>query len=205
MPVPARAVSARLTPSVLAELTDHQYAALVSFVFNLGASPRWTLWKVLNARAFDQAPGQMMRFDKVRTAAGTRTLPGLTHRRAAEVALWRTADAREAAAVATASHEPAPPSGVTRLAETPPAPGPVKPLHRSRSFMATVAAAAASVPVALEGLRSGAEAVARAIGPYEHRSAWLQDAAGTLAVACAAMATLSVVLQWLKHRRALTQ
>jgi len=198
----ARRLAERLKPDVLLALTDHQYAALISLVFNVGASPRWTIWKVINAGAFDQAPQQIMRFDKVRTAGDVRTLPGLTHRRAAEVALWNTPDAAAAARVALASATLPPPSSQTRAAETPPAPAAVKPLHRSRSFAAAAATATAALPVAVESVRSGASAVSRAIGPYAERSAWLQDVVGFLAIVCAAMATLSVALQWLRHRRA---
>lgn len=67
-------------------LTDWQFAALVSWTFNVGAGAlaRSTLRKRLNAGAYHEAPEQMMRW----TRAGGRVLDGLVNRRAAEVGLW---------------------------------------------------------------------------------------------------------------------
>lgn len=48
--------------TVIRKLTDHQYGALLSFVFNLGANPKWTLWKVVNSGQLDGVPTQLMRF-----------------------------------------------------------------------------------------------------------------------------------------------
>jgi lysozyme len=200
----AEQLAKQLDPSVLAELSDHQYAALISFTYNLGARPNWTIWKVVNARAFEQTPAQIVRFDKVRTASGApKTLPGLTHRRAAEVALWNTPDIAAAAAVATACGAPPPPSSETRTAETPPAPTAEKPLTHSRSFGAAAATAATAIPVAIQGAREGAAAISQAVAPYADQSNLLHNAMAGLAVVCATLAALTVVMQWLKHRRAL--
>lgn len=67
-------------------LTDHQFAALVSFAFNVGASAvaRSTLRRRLNAGACEDVPEQLMRW----TRAGGRVLQGLVNRRAAEAGLW---------------------------------------------------------------------------------------------------------------------
>ena len=109
--VAAARLTARIGP-VVDELTEAQYAALLSFVFNLGANPSWTIWKLLKARKFDQVPPQLMRF----VNAGGKVVPGLVNRRAAEASLWHTV------AVDEGAHEPAPPSSVTRSTPTPPTP-----------------------------------------------------------------------------------
>ena len=105
----ARRLGAVVSAEVVAELTEHQYAALLSFVFYLGASPKWTIWKRLNARQFDQVPVEMARFVYV----GKTKLQGLVKRRAAEIALWSTEE--------PGSAPDAPPSSYTRAEATPPA------------------------------------------------------------------------------------
>lgn len=105
----------RVDEPVIDALTDNQYAALISFVFNLGADPKWTIWKVLNAKHFDQVSAQMARF----VYAGGQKLQGLVNRRNAEIALWSTADPGSTSVELS--------SGVTRTIETPPAPTPPKP------------------------------------------------------------------------------
>ena len=80
-------------------LSEHQYAAILSFVFNLGTSGK-TIWSLINAGAFDQVPGQIMRFDKVKRDGVLVELPGLIHRRMAEVSVWRTPDVPTSVAVA---------------------------------------------------------------------------------------------------------
>lgn len=77
-----------VTRLVTVPLTQNQYDALVSFAFNVGiaALERSTLLKRVNARLFDQAAAE---FSKWNRAAG-RPLAGLTRRRAAEAALFRS-------------------------------------------------------------------------------------------------------------------
>lgn len=71
-------------------LTDNQFAALVSFTFNLGAGAlgKSTLLKRLNAGEYDAVPREMMRFIN----AGGKPLKGLATRRAAEAGLWAKGD-----------------------------------------------------------------------------------------------------------------
>ena len=72
--------------AVKVPLTDNQFAALVSFTFNLGgpALRRSTLLKLLNAGDYAGAGGQF----KLWINDNGRKLPGLVRRRAAEFALW---------------------------------------------------------------------------------------------------------------------
>jgi len=107
------------------ELSEHEYAALLSFVFNLGANPSWTIWKDLHEPydtvALADVPNQIKRFDKGVVDGKLVDIPGLDHRRLAEITLWNTADLP--AAVATATAVPQVSSSVTRDAiVTPPTP-----------------------------------------------------------------------------------
>ena len=63
-------------------LTDNQFAALVSFTFNLGAGNLNKLFK----NGLAAVPDRILLFDH----AGGRQLPGLTRRRQAERALYLT-------------------------------------------------------------------------------------------------------------------
>ncbi len=96
------------------ELTEPQYAALLSFVFNLGtgdpARREWTIWTRLRARRFDQVPLEMMKF----VNAGGRKLQGLVNRRSEEVKLWSSDEPGSTTDVLS--------SGVTRVIPTPPTP-----------------------------------------------------------------------------------
>lgn len=67
---------------VLVDLTDNQFAALVSFAYNvgLGALAGSTLLRELNAGDYEGAADQFPRWSK----GGGRVLPGLVRRRAAE-------------------------------------------------------------------------------------------------------------------------
>ncbi|HYP02187.1 MAG TPA: lysozyme [Pyrinomonadaceae bacterium] len=72
---------------VKVSLNDNQYAAIVSFTFNLGVGnlKQSTLLKKLNAGDFEGAANEFGKWNK----AGGRVLAGLTRRREAEAALFR--------------------------------------------------------------------------------------------------------------------
>jgi lysozyme len=76
-------------------LTQGQYDALASFVFNLGGSNfrSSTLLKKLNKGLYDEVPEQFMRWNKARVDGKLTALKGLTRRRAAEAAIF-SADAK---------------------------------------------------------------------------------------------------------------
>jgi len=73
-------------------LCQHQFDALVSFVFNLGAGAleESTLLRLLNDGHYEEAPTQLLRWNKARNPkTGEReVLPGLTKRRAEEASLF---------------------------------------------------------------------------------------------------------------------
>lgn len=74
---------------VKAPLTDNQFAALVSFGFNVGCGnlAKSTLLRKLNGKDYAGAAAEFARWNK----AGGEVLAGLTRRRAAEAALFQSA------------------------------------------------------------------------------------------------------------------
>lgn len=155
----ARKVCAKLTQPALDRLTDHEYGALCDFGFNCG-TPGTTIWQDLNAGRLADVPAQLALFDHGVVGGHMIKIPGLDHRRAAEVALWNTPDvpadhpdpvAAQAVIVAAATAPlqaaadagvVAPPSSVTREMDTPPRPV-GEPLHAKGPFQAACLAATA--------------------------------------------------------------
>jgi GH24 family phage-related lysozyme (muramidase) len=72
--------------AVKVDLTDNQFGALVSLVFNIGAGAfrSSSLLRRLNAGDYDSVPAEMARWNKV----GGKVVRGLANRRAAEAGLW---------------------------------------------------------------------------------------------------------------------
>ena len=155
----ARKVGA-IIGQVVDELTEHQWAALISFAFNVGADPKWTIWKRLKARQFDQVPLELMRFVNARG----KKLQGLVNRRAAEVALWST---DEPGSVPVDL-----PSSVTRLETTPPTKADPTPAHKSGGVLAAVGAACAGVVSAAKDILTpdNANHALGLIQPYADKS-----------------------------------
>lgn len=75
--------------TVAVPLTENEFSALVSFVFNLGCGNfrKSTLLKLLNESRHDEAAMEFRRWDR----AGGQVLAGLTKRRLAEQRLFETA------------------------------------------------------------------------------------------------------------------
>ena len=71
-------------------LSQGQYDALVSFIFNLGAGNfrSSSLLKRLNRGLYDDVPEQLLRWNKARVGGKLTVLRGLTRRRAAEAAIF---------------------------------------------------------------------------------------------------------------------
>lgn len=78
-----------VSKAVKVPLTENQFAALVSFTFNLGAGAlrKSTLLKKLNGGDYAGAAAEFAKWNN----AGGKTLPGLSRRRAAERDLFLTA------------------------------------------------------------------------------------------------------------------
>ena len=76
-----------ILPIMSSPLSQNQFDAMVSWVYNLGPSNLLasTLLKVLNAGDYDGVPAQIKRWNK----AGGQTLDGLIRRREAESLLFQ--------------------------------------------------------------------------------------------------------------------
>jgi lysozyme len=181
--------------SVIEGLTEHQYAALVSFCLNLGVNPSWTLWPLLNAGKFDCIPVQMMRFDKAKVRGQLVEVPGLFNRRAAEVALWKTADV--AGAITIAQTAPAPSSADTSTRPTPPTPMSPKPAWSSKTLLTSIATLGATGAAAAQNALTGAKA---AIAPYVADSPLLTALNGHMALVAAGLAVATTAFAYLKTR-----
>jgi len=81
-----RIVAAAVQRLVTVRLNDNQFAALVSFTFNVGIAnfERSKLLELLNRGWYEQVPAQLMRWNR----ANGEILGGLSRRRAAEAQLW---------------------------------------------------------------------------------------------------------------------
>lgn len=77
---------AAVNDRVIVPLTQNQFDALVSFVFNVGtgAFKNSTLLRMLNEGQYDQVPNQMRRWNR----SGNRVVNGLVNRREKEIKLW---------------------------------------------------------------------------------------------------------------------
>ena len=117
MLVAQEALLRAITREQVERLSDKQYAALLSFVFNVGAGLDWTIWKKIKAQDDAAVPEQLMRF----VNAGGRRLEGLVRRRTDEATLWR------AGMLPTAVVEETPNSSNTPPPVAPPAPTPPRP------------------------------------------------------------------------------
>jgi GH24 family phage-related lysozyme (muramidase) len=168
--------------SIIAELTEHQYSALLSFVFNVGCGSGWQIWKLLNARQFDQVPAQLNRF----VNAGGHKLQGLVNRRAAEVVLWSTDE--------PGSAPDAPSSAVTRAMPTPPTPTDAVPAHKSATILTGALGVASTLTVAVKS-------VSDALEPYKEAAPLLGQVIAGVAMLGAGAAVAVLALNWLKKRR----
>lgn len=178
--IAARRLANKVKADVIADLTDHQYAALLSFVFNLG-TPGTGIWKALNGRRFDQVPVEMMRF----VYGGGRKLQGLVNRRTEEVKLWSTDE--------PGSVDEAPPSSVTRTSPTPPADMAPKPLVKSNTLWT-------GVGTAVTGAATVATQVQQLAAPQAPNSEIIAKVVAVMAGVIVAAGILIIVLQALERR-----
>ena len=119
--------------SVHVPLTQGQYDALVSFVFNLGTGNfrSSTLLKKLNQGLYGEVPEQLCRWNKARVSGKLQVVNGLTRRRSAEAAIFAS-DAK----LPTDDGGPVGPQKVTAAA--------TKPLTKSKTMAGAGIAGAAT-------------------------------------------------------------
>jgi lysozyme len=122
---------AEVSRTVTVDLSDNQFAALVSWTYNVGAAAmrKSTLVRKLNAGDYAAVPGELARWNKVKG----KVVAGLSNRRAAEAGLWA-----RGSFVSSRDIEPAAPAQSSTAAEV--------------SKLGGVAAAAATAAPALTGL-----------------------------------------------------
>lgn len=77
-----------ITPMINVALSDNEFSALVSFAYNLGAGSLHgsTLLKLVNAGDMEDAAGEFGKWNH----AGGKVMDGLTKRRAAEAAMFKS-------------------------------------------------------------------------------------------------------------------
>lgn len=174
----------RLGADIVASLTDNQYAALLDFVFNMGAGPSWTIWKRLRAKHYEQVPGELVKF--VNWGNPPSKSQDLVNRRNSEVALWAMGEPGT-------SPLPAPPSSVTRSTVTPPTPSDPVPISKSKALIVGAVGAVTAAP-------STINQITQAIQPYAAQSHYVQQMIailGTIGAVCAGLAIFLIVRQ--KH------
>lgn len=172
-----------LKSDVIDSLTENQWSALLSFVFNVGAGAKWGIWKRLNAHQFDQVPGELIKF----VNAGGKKIQGLVNRRTDEIKLWSTDE--------PGSIPNDPPSSVTRDIPTPPTPADPVPMHKDPRIIGGAITAASAVP-------AGVGKVIEVISPYKDAAPMLTNIIAYASMVAAAAAVVVLVLQWVHKRHA---
>jgi len=187
----ARTITERIG-AVVDELTENQYAALLSLVFNVGGEPAWTIWRRLRARQFDQVPGEFIKF----VNAGGRKIQGLVNRRTDEIRLWSTDEPGSVDVVFT--------SATLRATATPPTPSDPVPAHRSAGVWAAITAPFFYIAAKLETWASLApdfikQSIA-AVDPFSDKSPLAHGLVQGLSTAAAALG-LWVAINTLRRKK----
>lgn len=97
---------AALDDMIQVDLTDNQFGALLSWVFNVGVgnARKSTLIRKLNAGDYDAVPAELAKWNK----QSGQVVPGLVNRRAAEAGLWAKGEFVASKAVTPAAPVTAP-------------------------------------------------------------------------------------------------
>lgn len=184
----AASLAVMVDRDVIDSLTENQYAALLSFVFNLGTQDHnghpWTLWSIVNKRQYDQVPGQLVRF----VYDGSTKVQGLVNRRNDEIALWSTGEPGSVPDEARAS-------SITREASTPPALTDPVPIRQDKGIITMVGSAIATGAY-------GVGEVSKAVSPYADTSHTVGKVVAFLALLSAVLAAVGVAIAILKKRQA---
>lgn len=174
------------------KLSEHQYATLISFVFNLGANPAWTIWKKINSGDLAAVPHELGRFINDEG----KPVDGLINRRAAEVLLWNEEDTKTAiAAIDTQLVKETPSAGYLRTVPTLPTVAPeTKPLLKQGGVQAGIGATILGAPAVVNK-------VSEAIQPYAKHSDYVQNLLEWCATGSAILVVLGLgFLAWRQWR-----
>lgn len=186
-------------PTILA-MSEHQWAAILSFIFNCGGDPKDAIWAVLKTRQWSAVPSKLMNYTHEHKNGVLVEVPGLVNRRTAEVTLWNAPDADAAAAVVLAAPVAPPPSSYTRDATTPPVVADASPAKK-HSLTAIIGAAVLGAPKLVSQLSDGVSSTTHLISPFSDRSPLVASSIATLATAGAALAVIGGVVLWIAHRQ----
>jgi lysozyme len=177
----------RIGQAIVDMLTENQYAALIDFVFNVGADPSWTIWKRLVAKQFAQVPIELAKFVNAKVNGVERKIPDLVRRRNAEIELFGTDE--------PGTRDVRIPSSMLRTSITPPTPSDPVPASRSKALLLGGAGAVA-------GAGPMVNQVSQAIEPYGRASHYVQQLLGILATLAAVCAFAGLAYIWIQKRDA---
>jgi lysozyme len=193
--VKAAAGDIPLPQAVIDGLGDNRYAALISFVFNVGPRPKATLWRRIKEGNLGAVPSELAKWNKVTMEDGSvRTLPGLVNRRSAEAALWMQDSPNTDIKLNTSADE-------TNVVQTFADPHPPS---RSAQFITAVtapfAAVGAAIMAIIHSLPDWAQHAIQIINPFKGQSEYVTNAIAGLATVAAGGAVLNAFLTAMKKR-----
>lgn len=198
----------RVHTEAIDALSEHQYAALLVFVLNAGAGA-WHIWDSVNAGRLGEVPGRLLEFDhgKVWQVVGGKrvkvsvVIPGLLHRRQAEIALWSAPDVARAVAIVQSAPVQPPPSSVTRAMETPPQVEAGSAAKKGGMVAGAVGAVCTVGAQCVQGAQGAIKGVSDAVSPFADKSEQIGQVVQWLAMGAAGLAVAGIALVWLDHWR----
>lgn len=194
----AAAIQRKIGEGIVADLTENQWAALLSFAFNLGtgnpSKPEWTIWKRLRAKQFDQVPGEIIKF----VNANGKKMQGLVNRRTDEIRVWSLDEPGSEDVQLT--------SQVTRNIATPPTPADPTPAHKSVSIWGAITAPflafGATVASVIQSAPDFIKPILDAINPFSDKSPVIQNVSTALYTALAGVSAYVAFSALRKKREA---
>lgn len=189
-----------LSEATILAMSDHQWSAILSFIFNCGEHSTDSIWGVLNARQWAVVPSKLMQYTHEHKNGVLVEVPGLINRRTAEVTLWNAPDADAAAAVVLGAPVAPPPSSYTRDATTPPMTA-SKPLLAVKHVWAACGAAVCGAPDLLTKGAHYLSSISDTAKPYAADSPLAQQVVERLATAGMVLAIITVVLVMISHHK----
>lgn len=172
--------------AVVDAITENQWAALLDFVFNMGAGASWTIWKRLKAKQFDQVPLELQKFVNIRRNGGFVKSTDLVNRRAAEIKLWASGEPG-------IDDAPVSSSLARQTGTTPPTPADPVPVTKSKVIIGGVTGAVTGAPVLCDQ-------IIHAISHYAEHSHQVEQMLGGLALIAAVCAAVTITYAFIqKH------
>lgn len=183
-----RKLYAVVNADVIECMTENQWSAILSLVFNVGIKKGSTLVKRLNAKAWDQIPLSMMQYVKAEDPETKKLvkIQGLVNRRAEEVKLWSTDEPGSSDVKLT--------SAVTRAVETPPVPLSPTPTGNSPTVWTTAG-------TAVGGTATAVGVVYDAVKPLKDDSPIVGNIVAIIAVVVAVLAAVAALLVLAQKKR----